>query len=374
MSISNVLDVVHQNNAPSAVGGPVPTEVLEAAKNNWKLFPIKLATKGEALVPWKREASSDVDQINKWFIRWGETNWGCSMGPSQLLGLDSDTPEGEAAIQAMNLPPTFTVKSGNPDPWRNHYYFVLPPGVQIKSDSSKKKFAFDIKSTGGMFVFPPSIHPESGKPYRILDGRKAVMAPDHLIEAMKNVGLLIDPNAVKDDPVALDDVRQATSDEQRHAKLKFKKACDNFAALPEDSDGHDQLLRIGRVAGGYIATGCFDLDFAEGLAHAACAVWYTKRRGEREIKRVFLDGVRDGLTRPLYPGPDANDVPWAQVRTPEEAARRRQQIEENINIGTGVDIVDCPVADVISLDYMAENFVKIMDGKRVVDMNRPRRI
>jgi Bifunctional DNA primase/polymerase, N-terminal/Family of unknown function (DUF5906) len=360
------------------------TEVLAAARGDfsstgkgWSLFPIKSGTKGTVLVSsWKQESTSDINQINAWSTEHkGDLNWGCDNGKSGLLGLDSDTPEGEAELEAMNLPSTFTVKSGNPDPWRKHRYLELPPGVQIKSDSSKKKFAFDIKSSGGMFVFPPSIHPESGKPYRILDGRKAAMAPDHLIEKLKEAGLIVDPNAPKPAPVVPEDIIPATLDQQNHTRYIVQKMCDNFAALPEDSPGHDQLLRIGKTFGGYIITGCIDLESAQNMVLAACAVWYTARRTEREVKRVFMDGVREGLKYPLYPGQDANDIPWQSARrTPEEEARRRKQIEENVLIGEGVNIEECPVAEEISLEYMEQNFVKIMNGKRVVDINRPRRI
>lgn len=53
---------------------------------------------------------------------------------------------------------------------------------------SNKESVFDIKGIGGMVVAPGSIHPDTGKPYVVLDDRPIAKAPKWLLDlALKQV-------------------------------------------------------------------------------------------------------------------------------------------------------------------------------------------
>ena len=52
-------------------------------------------------------------------------------------------------------------------------------------------------------------------------------------------------------------------------------------------------------------------------------------------------------------------------------ARRRKQIEENKEIGTG-DVIEVPKAEIITLGGALDKYVLVTDGKRVVDRENPR--
>lgn len=82
---------------------------------------------------------------------------------SGLVVVDSDGPDGEAALAGRELPPTPTVRTGKG--W--HRYFrhpgrLVPNGVRVLP-------GVDVRGDGGYVVAPPSRHP-SGRRYGWVDG------------------------------------------------------------------------------------------------------------------------------------------------------------------------------------------------------------
>ncbi len=95
------------------------------------------------------------------------------------------------------LPATLTVVSGRGDGGR-HYYFRRPPG---ELTGTRLGAGIDLKTSSGYssgyVVMPPSIHPDSGRPYVLQDGpRRPVAMPEWLADLLR-------PPAVAPIPTAL---------------------------------------------------------------------------------------------------------------------------------------------------------------------------
>jgi putative DNA primase/helicase len=163
------------------------SELLEAAlryaKRGWRVFPLDgkrpIADSGGF-----HDATTDTKQLRRWWRDNPDWNVGLACdsrrGPI-IVDLDAPKPherDGFAFIDDLVLPETRQAKSRAN---RMHLYFDAPiDGQRIKRlirpfRENGKKFAIDILGDGGYVVAPPSIHPETGKPYRWI--RKTHLAP-----------------------------------------------------------------------------------------------------------------------------------------------------------------------------------------------------
>lgn len=113
---------------------------------------------------WTRQASSDPEQVEKWWRQWSDANIGIATGAiSGLLVLDIDPRHGgdealaELEREHGELPPTTEVLTGGGG---RHLYFKCDDDVA----SVELAPGLEVKSAGRQVVAPPSLH-ESGRRY-----------------------------------------------------------------------------------------------------------------------------------------------------------------------------------------------------------------
>jgi Bifunctional DNA primase/polymerase, N-terminal/Primase C terminal 2 (PriCT-2) len=134
-------------------------------------------------------ATTNAVQIQRDFARWPNANIGIVTGPmSSIFVVEADTPEGHdvdgiASLKQLEaehgaLPETLMAISPSGSP---HRFFNYPPGVTIKSSTSRIGTGIDVLGDGGMVVAPPSIRPGKGV-YRWLNAAPIADAPQWLIE------------------------------------------------------------------------------------------------------------------------------------------------------------------------------------------------
>ncbi|MFX0542650.1 bifunctional DNA primase/polymerase [Roseovarius sp. S4756] len=128
----------------------------------------------------QNSATNNVGKIRQAFAKHPNANLGVIL-PSNLVALDVDGPEGEAALRDLNLKNTPTVRTGR----GQHHYFKLTqtlpkakvslPQVDIKDDAN------------GYIVVPPSMH-KSGKRYRWIRTKKPITPlPASFIRSLERV-------------------------------------------------------------------------------------------------------------------------------------------------------------------------------------------
>src|ERR1035437_7019966 len=132
---------------------------LEYAEAGIAIFP--LADKEKHPRPGThgvKEATTDIEQIKKWWAKWPNANIGIALGEKYgKFALDDDTGTPEFI---KSLPHTVITVTPNQ---HYHPYFKMPEegiknGLEIKDKVT-------IRSTGYYVVGAPSIHPKTGTPY-----------------------------------------------------------------------------------------------------------------------------------------------------------------------------------------------------------------
>jgi hypothetical protein len=134
---------------------------LELAAGGWSVVP--LDGKRPVTAHGHLDATTDPKAIRR---MWADRDWNIGAPvPANLLVLDVD-PRNGGSLEALEqlagvaLPPTLEVITGRRDGGRHLYYFRpftqpyrgnMPGGIDLK--------------TNGYMVMPPSIHPETRKPY-----------------------------------------------------------------------------------------------------------------------------------------------------------------------------------------------------------------
>ncbi|ADT97886.1 bifunctional DNA primase/polymerase [Mycolicibacterium gilvum] len=118
------------------------------------------------------DATTDLPTIVAW---WSGRYAGHNIGgrvPANIVVVDVDPRSGGdeslAALERQHgrMPDAFGEISGRGDGGR-HYWFRAPAGPL---SSSRLGRGIDIKTHSGYVVLPPSIHPDTGRPYEKVDG------------------------------------------------------------------------------------------------------------------------------------------------------------------------------------------------------------
>jgi putative DNA primase/helicase len=148
-----------------------------ANRYGWRVFP--LDGKEPRIKGGFRSATTDAKTIKDWWTRWPDANIGiaCDSENGPIV-IDLDEPKDEETsgfkfLKKLELPREGLVtRSAISRKGRMHLYFLpMRDGTQLKRmirpfAYNNKKVAIDILGDGGYVVAPPSVHPDTGKPYR----------------------------------------------------------------------------------------------------------------------------------------------------------------------------------------------------------------
>lgn len=155
--------------------------------SNRRSEAVKLAAKGYRLTPlegkkpitpdWTNRATSHPRDASQIWTEHPDANIGIVTG-GDLVVLDMDPRNGgEASLaklqRAVGPLPEATVQTGGGG---QHWYFETSTPIP----SGKLLPGLDIKGEGGQVVAPPSIHPETGKPYEFVNGASPLPLPEGL--------------------------------------------------------------------------------------------------------------------------------------------------------------------------------------------------
>ncbi|MFF8186763.1 bifunctional DNA primase/polymerase [Microbacterium sp. NPDC016588] len=143
---------------------PTRDDALRLAAAGWQVLPLK------GKIPMTshgvKDASTDPSTIAQWWRGPVHHNIGARV-PASLVVLDIDPQNGGSldslsAAAGGDLPRTLTVHSGRGTGGR-HLYFLRPEGPL---SSTRLPTGIDVKTDRGYCVMPPSLHPETRRPYR----------------------------------------------------------------------------------------------------------------------------------------------------------------------------------------------------------------
>jgi putative DNA primase/helicase len=117
-------------------------------------------------VRWKDRATSDEEQIRRWWTKWPRANIGINCGMSRLLVLDADTYKevyGDLdSMLSQEEQGTVTSLTGGGG---EHLFYRMQDGDTYGNATGELPAGIDIRGHGGYIVAPPSIH-KSGRKYQ----------------------------------------------------------------------------------------------------------------------------------------------------------------------------------------------------------------
>lgn len=158
---------------------------LTYAARGWPVIPLHQVTsagcscsrgaacptpgKHPRITAWVWNASTDPDQVRRWWRAWPHANVGVLTGArSGVLVLDEDPRHGgdeamkDLERQHGTLPDTVVTLTGGGG---HHFWFQYPPHQHVRSRSGLRgHLGLDVRGERGLIVVPPSIH-ASGRRY-----------------------------------------------------------------------------------------------------------------------------------------------------------------------------------------------------------------
>jgi hypothetical protein len=133
-----------------------------------------------------KNATCDAATILKWWTKWPDAQVGLPTGAvNDVFVVDLDGPRGCAAVEEMGLPETLTIETR---PGRFQLWFRQAEGIKTKCTASALAPELDTRGDGGYVIAPPSIHHETGKPYRIIKNLPLVDIPPALLARFSSNG------------------------------------------------------------------------------------------------------------------------------------------------------------------------------------------
>jgi putative DNA primase/helicase len=157
---------------------PMLEAATEYASKGLSVFP---CAKKIPLIPGGfKNASWHPEQLLAWWSQWVDAQIALPTGETNhLFVIDVDGPEGERAAATFHLPETFSVSTR---PGRYQFWFAQPAGMKSKCSAGVLGPQLDTRGDGGYIIAPPSIHHETGKPYRVVKNLPWAPAPIELLE------------------------------------------------------------------------------------------------------------------------------------------------------------------------------------------------
>jgi len=124
-----------------------------------------LRNKGKEPLPqmtgWQKDSNVPHDNAMLQYHINGGGNYGIIGGFGNLILIDSDSEEVNKICQT--LPETFTIKTGSPESYKIHYYYIADRPIKpIRLSGQKIGDLGDVRSVGQYVVAPNSIHPKGG--------------------------------------------------------------------------------------------------------------------------------------------------------------------------------------------------------------------
>jgi hypothetical protein len=180
---------------------------LDLASRGFYVFPLKPRDKWPIVAGGFKAATRDLEQIALWWKRNPDANIGIGCDKSDLCVMDCDHGltcyEDFIAWRDRNgLPPTYTVRSGRRPEFGVQMVYR---GPIASSRWELDGCSGDIKSIGGLVVAPPSIHPDSGEAYAVLEPLAIAPTPD----AVKQLKKVIEQKAQAPDGLITENRNQA---------------------------------------------------------------------------------------------------------------------------------------------------------------------
>ena len=265
---------------------------------------------GTAVPNGLKDATTDQTTIRDWWTRWPQANVAIATGPSDLVVIDVDGPDGAAALTELEstygpLPDTLTADTGRAEGAGVHLFFKQPD-TPIGNRKIGQKL--ETRGAGGYVIAYPSIH-VSGRAYTWRDHTyDTAQLPDWM-----------QAHITRPAPAAPVAVHEIGSDS--HAARRLEGAAGKVAIAPE-GERNNVLNWAAYTAGRLIAAGRLDETVArDRLSVAALRAGLTPA----EVDATINSGIAGGRQEPDHDDRSDNDLEPLTVTTIQQPDQVDQQ-------------------------------------------------
>jgi hypothetical protein len=155
--------------------------------HGFHIFPCRPGTKVPATAKGFKEATTDPDQVDRWWSENPNYNIGIACGASGLVVIDFDTHKSGVHTDILFDDDDLvnSVMSKTPH-GGTHVWFTQPPDMTLSNARGELPQHVDVRGEGGYILAPPSVIPGVGS-YRFVDGHRPtdvsapVLPPDILV-------------------------------------------------------------------------------------------------------------------------------------------------------------------------------------------------
>jgi len=185
---------------------------LTYARSGWFIIPLKPGSKSPLTPHGVYDATTDEQQIQRWWSAQPNANIGLACGASGVVVIDIDPRNGapadiSAILEVLQIPVQEPVLISQTGGNGYHLFFRLPSAEEqsiIEISRRGLPPGVDIKSENGYVVLPPSIHP-NGQLYRWVNATQPrpvsqlPEVPAHLLNIKSAGKLTVQPVVVASD-------------------------------------------------------------------------------------------------------------------------------------------------------------------------------
>jgi predicted P-loop ATPase len=273
---------------------PLARAAAQYAAKGYRVFPLEPRGKTPRTEHGVKDATTDADQVSKWWRAIPDANIGIATG-NGLLVLDIDGETGAASLASLidlygPLPLTPTQKTGK----GRHYLFRVE--TPIKNSASRIAAGIDTRGDGGYIVGGPSIHP-SGEPYAWDEDARPSridLAPcpqwilDKLAPKISERAAVQQPAPADADPATLSKYAASALDAEFDRVSSAGKGTRN-ATLNTAAFSLGQLVGAGLLSEALVLS---------TLQTAAQNCGYLAEEGPQHVDRIIASGLAAGVAKP----------------------------------------------------------------------------
>jgi hypothetical protein len=280
------------------------TAALSYVGRGWHVFPCQPRGKAPATPHGVLDATCDPAQIRRWWGAMPQANIGLACGPSGLVVIDVDGPQGLESWERLRARFGFddaTVQSATGAGL--HFLFAAPQGCEIGNSAGKLGPGLDVRARGGYIIVPPSVHP-TGWVYAWdatlhPDRVTPLLLPDALAEMLsprRTEGLQGRRSPERALPARRASLALSGRERECRARLRVPDALAAVSAAPEGAR-NDTLNRTAFLLGKDVAAGRLDREATESALLAAARA---AGLPDREARATIASALH---AAPLSPSP-----------------------------------------------------------------------
>jgi hypothetical protein len=298
---------------------PNLTAALSLAAAGLPVFPAR-PDKRPLLVGWQEKASTEEEQIRKWWDSYSTALPAIVVGRAGLVVIDCDRhPGGDDGIAAFNrllsanggslanVPMTKTARGGA------HLFFKQPEDKALGNGRGQLPDGIDVRGVGG-FVIAPGAQLPDGKWWQCVSGRPLLgdaFKAGTIPELPQWLADIIRPSRRSNGGVVDEDTRifdkRGTNDSRRgqaYAAAALDGAVAELNAAPSGKR-NETLNAVAFRLGRMIARGWIDDNTAAEALLGACEEnKYLREHGHRATMKTIESGIEAGRKEPHSDLPD----------------------------------------------------------------------